>query len=192
LSTPVTGKPSRWLGLGEAPRWVRIALLTSLAINLLVIGALIGIGLSFRNAALLGSGQIGANFGRFVAGLPAERRGEVQRIAAAERPSLLPLRRDTRLARQALADALTVEPFDKARFLAAQQRVLELETEFRRQTMPMMASIAAALTPAERRSFLRWRGGHGPRWGGSGADSLGAETEPAKDGPSGGAPKTRP
>jgi uncharacterized membrane protein len=139
------------------PRWVWGALFVSLAANLVVVGLVVGAVWRFReppwpNAtpSLVG----------YASALPAERRRQLWDETAAERGHLRPLRRAVRLARDASANALGAEPYDRQQFLAAQDHQAEAETRARRAMQDLYLKIADGLTPEERHEFARWREHH--------------------------------
>jgi uncharacterized membrane protein len=159
-------------------------LLLSLAVNLAVVGLAAGFSMSYRYAALADGAGGPVNLARFADQLPGDRRGEVRRLVSAERPRLMPLRRALQQARRDAARALQAEPFDKDAFQAAQVAVIEADVRLRRETAVLIATVAATLTPAERRQFISLRNlqqmrGKGPR-GGPLPDEL--DPPPLKDG----------
>lgn len=161
-SMPPTAEPRR------PRRWLWIALLASLAINLMVLGVVAGAGLSWRYAAAA-HGGFGPSLLGFVRQLPAERRTVIRRLTSAQREQVAPLRREARLARKEAARALLAEPFDKEAFRLANNRVNAVEARIRDSGVDLIIEVAAAMTAAERREFLSWRsmrarhGGRPPR-----------------------------
>jgi Spy/CpxP family protein refolding chaperone len=88
--------------------------------------------------------------------LPPERRREVWSAVEADRAAIRPLRQVVRDAREEARKALLVEPFDAARYAAAQKRLFDAEQEMRLRGLDVIQAIAQRLTPAERAAFSRW------------------------------------
>ena len=87
---------------GRAPRWLWAALFTSLAINLVVVGLVVGAVWRLREPP--GPGVMPSLLG-YTTTLPTERRTQLWAEAAAERAQLRPLRRAVRTARDAAVKA---------------------------------------------------------------------------------------
>ena len=62
-----------------------------------------------------------------------------------------------RAAREETIKALVAEPFDREKFVAAQDKQSEAEQRARQAVQGLFAKIATGLTPEERRAFPRWR-----------------------------------
>ncbi|MBV1693965.1 MAG: periplasmic heavy metal sensor [Hyphomicrobiales bacterium] len=141
----------------RTPRWLIVALVVSLALNLLIIGAVAGAMLRFagggRWAAPPGNNAIG-----FIASLPPERRRELVSRLTQPPQQVMMLRREMRQAARARAEAIAAEPFDRQRLVTAQQRFAEAETRLRARIGEIMIEAAQNMTPEERRRFARWRG----------------------------------
>ena len=76
---------------------------------------------------------------------------------AEERSHIRPFRREVRAAREETIKALVAEPFDRAKFVAAQARQAEAENRARAAVQELYVKIADSLTPEERHAFPRWR-----------------------------------
>ena len=138
-------------------RWMRWALIASLALNLLVVGAVVG---SFvRGGGPWGQGGRGApgNIIGYVMSLPAERRGELLKRSSALRTEMRMLRQQVRAANRERIAAFTAEPFDRQRYVDAQTRQIETDRQIRLLTRDVAADTASGMTADERRAFLRWR-----------------------------------
>lgn len=140
----------------RTPRWIIVALVVSLALNLLIIGALAGALLRFTGAGRL-MAQPGNNALGFIASLPPERRRELVSRLTEPPQQVMMLRREMRQAARARAEAIAAEPFDRQRLVAAQQRFIEAETRLRTRLGEIMVEAAQNMTPDERRRFSRWR-----------------------------------
>ncbi len=87
----------------------------------------------------------------------AQRRKQMWDATTQERSHIRPFRREVRAARDETVKALTAEPYDRQKFLAAQARQAEAETRARRAVQDLYVKIADSLTPEERHAFPRWR-----------------------------------
>jgi uncharacterized membrane protein len=152
LVTMMAGQTER------APRWVWAALFTSLAVNLVVVGLVVGAVWRFREPPWPGVPSLLG----YTTTLSSERRTQLWAETATERAQLRPLRRAVRAARDASVKVLAAEPYDHQLFLAAQQHQAEAETQARRAMQELYLKIADVLTPEERQGFARWREHHHP------------------------------
>jgi uncharacterized membrane protein len=172
-SQDMAPKPAPRRRFADAPRWVRIALIASLAANVLVLGVFAGSAWRIRHA-MAHSGAIGVNLAGYASTLPAERRAMLRRHFAERREVLRPLREGVRAARRDFETELVADPFDKAKLQAAHQRFVEAESKLRLAGGQVIADMAASMTAEERRGFTKWRGrfrGHGgPRGHEEGGD----------------------
>ena len=149
---PNTGpEPTR-----RVPRWLLVALVVSLALNLVIVGSVAGAVWRFRAPPPWAS-AVTPNLLGYASTLPAQRRTQLWDQTAAERRHIRPFRREVRAAREETIKALIAEPFDGQRFLAAQSRQAEAENRARQAVQDLYVRIADGLTPEERRAFPRWR-----------------------------------
>ena len=139
------------------PRGLWLGLLASLALNALVVG---GLASAFwrHNGPLAGAAGTPNNIGAFIATLPGDRGRAVWARAAEKRRAMAPFRQEVRQARREALSALTVEPFDKERFTAAQTRLIDAEHRQRLAQRDVLAEVVGSMTPDERRAYIRWRG----------------------------------
>jgi uncharacterized membrane protein len=141
---------------GRAPRWMLFLLVSSLALNLLVLG-LVG-GLMWRTRIPPPwAHTVTPNLLGYASTLPADRRQELWELSAKERENVRPFRREVRAARQEAVKALSAESFDRQQFVAAHARQMDVETKAREAVRNLYVTIAEALTPEERRGFEHWR-----------------------------------
>lgn len=151
-------------------RRLKIALLASLAINLLIVGAVAAALVGARHGVgPLGGPLIGSpNLLGFLRTLPHDRRDDIWRATTAERSSLSPARKDMRKARDDMHRALTTEPFDKDRFTAALKTYDDTEAHMRQSARGLVSAVADHLTAEERRAYVQWQAlsRRGPRRGG--------------------------
>jgi uncharacterized membrane protein len=143
----------------RSPRWLVPVLVGSLALNLVVIGATGS--LIWRSYFQAGEARLGRRVVPSVLGyavtLPPARVKELEQLTKEEWRKVRPLRRALVAARDEVNKALTAEPFDQARFLAAQVRMIEADRSSREAAFKLHAAISLHLTPEERRGFLPWR-----------------------------------
>jgi uncharacterized membrane protein len=151
MSDAGTPRPTR-----RTPRWLLVALIASLALNLITIGSIAGAVWRFRKPPAW-AGVITPNLLGYASTLPRERRKQLWEASAGERRHLRPLRREVRLAREETIKILAVEPFDLRHFIAAQNRQAEAESRAREAVRSLYAKLAETLTPEERRAFPGWR-----------------------------------
>lgn len=147
------------IGSPRAPRWMVTALVGSLALNLAVVGA--AVSSYWRH----GWEPPGTRLGTFVprhelgyaASLPQHRFKEIERLTEQEWREVWPLRRALLDARAESVKALTAEPFDKQRYLAAHAKLAAADQKSREAAFKLHRAIGLLLTPEERRGFVQWR-----------------------------------
>lgn len=151
-------KPSPPHSLG-ALRWVLIA---SLALNVLIIGAVLsavcfghfgeapdepgGGRRGFRDLPLLG----------FARTLPRERADIIRQKVADAEPNFEAKRQGIRRAFDAVHTALSAEPFEQAKLDAALDGVVQAETDRARARAALFADAVRQLTPQERIELHEW------------------------------------
>lgn len=147
---------------GSSGRGLRVALIVSLALNVLIIGA-VGGTLLFRHGGPGGKGHghrsllLG-----FVHQLPEARQQTLLEPLKARREALEPLRKAEHEARDAARRLLIEEPFDEAKLKSALQLVVAADTSERTAKMTIFAETAAKLTPEERKELYKWIKRHRP------------------------------
>lgn len=163
----------------RTPRWLWATLVVSLALNLLLIGLIVGASIlrhRWGGPPLAGAAPFG-----YLRTLPPERREALREINRARLGSMRPLWQEVREARVEADKAFAAEPFDEGRFVAAHHRMLELDVAARKAGSQLLAEAGARMTAAERRDMLAWRDRHGRRgWrerGGRNGREDGAEGE---------------
>jgi len=141
-----------------APRWMVIALFTSLALNLVIAGATVGF--VWRHSGGVSDAQVAhlpPNLLSYASTLPAARQKELSERTEAQRQNVRPLRRQLREAREEAVAALVAEPFDRARFQATQAALLVADQRARDAVHQLYTEIAANMTSEERGGFAAWR-----------------------------------
>jgi uncharacterized membrane protein len=135
---------------------LRLALMASLALNVLIIGAVAGTLLVSRHHGWKGHGFKGAGLAGFARTLPAERADAIRSRLEQEKAILDPLRAEERAARNAARSVLMTEPFDVEKFKSALDRAVDADAKEKRARMNLLAETAATLTPEERRQLHNW------------------------------------
>lgn len=147
------------MGSARVPRWLVATFVGSLALNLVVIGAIASSlwrgGFEASETPL--TGRVPRTVVGYASTLPAERVNELKRLAEGQWQDAEMLRRKLLEARAEAVRALTAEPFDKQRFLAAQSLLLAADQRSREATTKLNSAIGLNLTTEERRAYLRWR-----------------------------------
>ncbi len=143
--------PSRFAGVS-----LRVALMASLALNVLIIGAVAGTLFVGRHHGWHGHGFKGAGLSGFARTLPPERSEIIRQKLESNRAVLDPLRKEEQEARDAARGVLMTEPFDVEKFKAALSRAVDADEKEKRARMTLFAEMAASLTPDERRQLHNW------------------------------------
>lgn len=184
MTMPAGPTMRAWSG---TPRWLKLLLVASLALNLLVVGATAGSFWMFRHGGAWG-GNLGGSLIGYASELPAERRREIWRLTAEQRRELRPHWREVgRLRREAMA-AIRAEPFDAERFAAAQARLHEAETKARAASQPLVTAVLKGLTREERSAMITARQRVREERGHGGRSWLNDDLEEGSKGAAGGAP----
>jgi uncharacterized membrane protein len=146
-------------GLSNAPRWVKGALLGSLAVNLLVLGLGAGAMWHVRTGQAVGGGNLYGNLVAYSQTLPASRRNELGPLIGDTRqqPVMRAQRQAVRAARQEVMRLFKADPFDVVAFREAETRAAAAEASLREFVDGQAAGIAKQLTVPERAAFLKWR-----------------------------------
>ncbi|WP_439542667.1 periplasmic heavy metal sensor [Hyphomicrobium sp.] len=140
-------------------RRLKYALVASLALNLLIIGAVAGTMMGHGRHQPPRPGK-GEDFGMMglTRVLPEDRRKEMRKLLRADRENLQPLVEEVRTARRAAADKLAAEPFDRAALEAAIANVAEKERTLRQSAVTAFIGHAESLKPDERAKLADfWR-----------------------------------
>ena len=132
-------------------------LLASLAINLVIAGAVIGQRWRGHQGPRFGGGEA-AQAHRFARQLPPERRAAIQKIFESHRGEFREYRQEIRRKRDDVDRVLQAEPFDQKAYIAAINQALDVSQKMRLAVQPMFAEVAALMTPAERREFVKFQG----------------------------------
>jgi uncharacterized membrane protein len=142
----------------SAPRWMAIALLASVALNLVVVGATAtSLWRHHLQSELAVAPAVAPNLLGYASTLPPERRKALWQRTEEERRIVRPLRRELREARDEMLKVVAAETFDRERYQATQARLLTADQKAREAVHKLYAEIAAGLTNEERVGYLRWR-----------------------------------
>lgn len=133
-------------------RWFKILLVGSLALNLLFIGGLAKAAWHHRHGGPGGPGLMG-----FVRDLPPDRRKLIGDELKAAREAVEPMRATVRERWSEANTVLVEEPFDKAKYKTAMDRVTEAEGQLKNAITAAMSETAAKMSPDERRALQAWR-----------------------------------
>ncbi len=147
---------------GSGSRRLKYALIVSLALNLLVLGAAAGTlytyGFGKHGPQRFGPGR-GEDFGlmSLTYRLPEERRKEIRKKLREDRAVLKPLIEDVRAARRTAAETLAAAPYDRAALESAITVSADKERTLRQAAVAAFLGHADTLT-AEERGLLaeRW------------------------------------
>ena len=143
--------PSRF-----SPRTLRWALVASLALNVLIIGAVAGTVCFSHRGPLHGFASKGPGLLGFAHTLPRERSDMIRQRFADAQPNMETLRRGIRDARAKVREALIAEPFDQQKLDAALEGVAQAENNITRDKVAMFGTTVSQLTPDERRQLHDW------------------------------------
>lgn len=161
---------------GWSKRKLRIALLSSLAVNLLGVGLIAGA--IIAGPPPVGRGEFGLK--GFSHTLPKDRGEMLRQSFEQQRPKLREFREAARLARREATGVLVAEPYDKAKLRASLAKIDEAESNLRISVSDYFIDVAEKLTPQERTQLADWWKQRQPRlfWRGGKPD---AAAEPAPD-----------
>ena len=134
-------------------RWLVVALIGSVAVNLALVGFVVGVAASDVRMPWRGMGfDATAGLVHLIRFLPEDRRAEVLQGAGAERPSRQSLRA-MRRAQHEIQAAIAAEPFDPVALTAALSTFSERFSESQQRSHAVLVLMMAQLTPEERQRF---------------------------------------
>jgi uncharacterized membrane protein len=139
-----------------SPRTLRWVLIGSLALNVLIVGAVLS-AVCFGGPPRHGpGGPRGALLLGFADALPSERAEVVRQSVATELPNLEAARRSMRDARATVRAMLSAEPYDQGKLEAALEGIVQGETNEARARTKLFGDTVRKLTPAERVELREW------------------------------------
>jgi uncharacterized membrane protein len=140
-------------------RKLRLALMASLAVNVLIIGGIAG-------AMLMGPHHKGPHRGTlllsFSRHLPGDRADLVRQNVADAQPALETLRKAEREARETVRAQLVADPFDQGKLDAALDQLVQADTKEHTARVAVFGKTVGQLTPEERRQLREWLDKHRP------------------------------
>lgn len=141
----------------RAPRWMWIALIVSLGLNLVVAGVVASAAWHLNTREGFGfHGRLSS----FLSTLPAERAESLRGIVDRSRSAIRPLRQEIRQMRRDAARLFAAEPLDKAALTEASARLLDADLKLRQSYLLLMTELAESMTAEERQKFIEWRERH--------------------------------
>jgi len=158
-------------------RRLKLALIASLAVNLLVVGAVVSAMVFGPHGPRHRGGSPGDEYGLmgFTRVLSSDRRGPIRKAIKEQREAFKPLREAVDEARREAADVLVAEPFSKDKLNAAFDKINNADLKLKSAGQAMVLSTAESLTPAERSALKDWWVKRHARW------SRGRDDRPSKD-----------
>lgn len=151
--------------IASAPRWLWIVLVSSVALNLLVLGAMASAWLRPVEEGWPTRGGLSRNIVSFVRSLPPERQQALREPIENAREKLRPLRRAVYRQRLLVSRLVVADPFDKAQFDAETSKLMQAETELRNAAQLPLSGVLATLTAEERKQLAAWdRHRRSERW----------------------------
>lgn len=137
-------------------RKLRYGLMASLALNVLIIGAVAGTFCFKRPHPGAFKGGGGSVLMGFAHTLPRERSDMIRQKFADSRPNMETIRRSIVDARASVRAALVAEPFDQAKLTAALDGIVAAKTNEQRARVTLFGETVGQLTPEERRQLQEW------------------------------------
>lgn len=134
-------------------RWVWALLILSLALNLVVVGVVVGSRWAVRSGGYWDAPLFMERTHRFMRGLPDDRRALIRGVFSQYQPRLRPFWHDARQARVAIG-RLIEQSYTPDAFETALTDLFEKEARARQASRPMIAAMLNILLPGERRHFL--------------------------------------
>lgn len=154
-------------GFATLSRGMKIVIVTSLALNFLILGLFASSWLRHGGRHHGHGGGIERSFKHFAhKNFSREKRDEIRKAWRADRDAVRPLFKDVQAARQEVGKVLQQEPFDKAQFEASIQRLMESRTAIHRQMSEKFSGLVEGLSAEDKKAFGEYlqkeRGG---KWG---------------------------
>lgn len=148
---------------GPNCRRLRVGLIASLALNVLIIGA-VGSALLFARHGHGWHGRKSFGLYGFARTLPNDRRDVIHNSIKDGRAKLRPLREEVWSARAAARKVLAEEPFEEEKLKAALNVVVAADADYQCARMTIFSQTAAKLSDAERDDLTKWLERHGKRY----------------------------
>lgn len=147
---------------GRMPLWGRILLIGSVAVNLLILGSLIGMGFGGHHHGWRGEH-------RLLRHIPDDQREEVRQIFKKHRAEVRPLRKVIRENRRGVLEYLKQDEIDAGELESKLVALEGQQQEARVKLRAMVLELSAKLQPEDRARVMRRllgdrRGRHRRRW----------------------------
>lgn len=145
---------------GGTPGWRRRAaplLLGSMALNLLLVGAMVGGYFAAHRHGKFAHQPIERGIVGFVRSLPRDRGQALLQPFEGRRPQFKESRKALRDARSLAFDAFTTETVEPDKLRAALQRAGEAEDRMQALGTQLFVDLAQRMTPDERKAYRTWR-----------------------------------
>lgn len=139
--------------------WLRIALMASLALNLLFIGVVAG--KAMRHGGPFGWQHHGGPHGAFFRRIDEPRRTELRQVLEGDRAEIDGKRAEIEKLRQGVRDLIARDTFDATAVESAVAGVMAARMELRQGGTKRFIAALSRMTPDERRSFMKRRGWRG-------------------------------
>ena len=139
-----------------SPRTLRWALIASLALNVLIIGAVVGSMCFVRYGGPRHKGMKGSALYHVSRTLPRERSDFIRQKIADAQPGMETVRKGVRDGRAGVRDVLASDTFDQAKLDAALDALVQAQTNEARARTTLFGSTVGQLTPEERRGLGEW------------------------------------
>lgn len=145
-------------------RWLQALLVMSLAVNLLIAGAVFGGAWvahhrpphgGLGHPMMLPAGPMAGPVTRFVAGLPPERRAQLHDVITGHQGAAAEFNKSLAGLRREAADTMLGVPFDRTKLEPLLKRLYEAESSAKVATIPASVTIVQSLTDAERAEFVK-------------------------------------
>jgi uncharacterized membrane protein len=139
----------------RSPRWMWVALILSLSVNLLIAGIVAGSVWAVKRGGFWNvPTTIERNY-RFMRALPEERREQIKAIFFEHKPELQPYWSAVRESRGDIARLLRSETYSQAELDSAMEMLFQREMRAWQAAKPMLNAMLDKLSVDERMHFLR-------------------------------------
>ena len=138
----------------RAPRWMWVLMVLSLAVNVLVVGVVVGSVWAVRRGGFWDTPVAVGRLVRFMGGLSPDRRVELRAVFVEHRVRLRPFWREVRQTRRKLARMIAAGGYSREELNAALDDLAVKEAKAKAASRPMVLALLAKLRPGERLHFL--------------------------------------
>lgn len=153
MTDPVTSPPDAKAAPAKSPRWVKVLLALSLALNVAVLGIVAGAALKFHRGGVAMDGPGGMSFGPFSDALTQDQRRALFRDLSKDGSGLRDMRRELRADMDRVLTTLRATPFDPQAFRSAIEQQNNRLAARVDQGREGLIDLIEAMTDAERADF---------------------------------------